>query len=193
MNKRSCVHWLLCTGVALAAQPASAQLVIQHRPNVHGTTIVDVAQNGRELAIAFELSGLDAVGFEHAPRSEAERNKINTTLNILQSPDEWVIPNAEAHCHRSFIGVTPNVFRISHEEEAPQPKRSRDEYADIGVQYSFTCDAPLQLRALEFDLIGRFPKLRAIIVNVTAPGGQSQAVITTPSAQITFSAGAADD
>jgi hypothetical protein len=194
VNKRFSIHWLLCAGVALAAPPACAQLAIQHRPNVHGATIVDVVQSGRDLNITFELSGLDTVGFEHAPRSQAERTKISSALNILQSPDEWLMANAEAHCQRTFIGVTPNVFRTSHEEEAHQPRQKspRAEYAAIGVQYSFICDAPLRLRAIEFDLIGRFPKLRAIIVNVTAPGGQSQAVITTPRAQIAFSA-AADD
>jgi Protein of unknown function (DUF2796) len=190
---RSSIAWLLCAGVALAAAPACAQ-PIQHRPHVHGTTIVDVAQDGRNLTVSFELSGLDAVGFEHPPKSDAERSTVEATLNILQSPDDWLAPDADAQCHRTFIGVTPHVFR-THEEESHHAaeKSRRDDYADIGAQYSFTCDVPLRLHTLKFDLIGRFPKLRGIIVNLMLAGAPSQAVITTPRAQITIAPAPGDD
>ena len=195
MNVRASVRWLFCACAPLAWVAAYAQLPIQHRAHVHGATIVDVVQDGRDLTLAFEVSGLDAVGFEHTPRSDTERSEANAALTILQSPDEWLVPNVDAQCRRTFIGVTPNIFRSSDEDEQQKAGKAsrRDEYADIGAQYSFTCDAPQRLRALEFDLIERFPKLRAIIVNLTASGGQSQTVITTPRAQITFTATSADD
>ena len=188
---RYCVPLLLCAAVA----PASAQPPIQHRPHVHGATIIDVVQDGRDLNLSFELSGLDAVGFEHTPKSGADKSAVSATLAILQSPDEWLMPNAQAHCVRTFIGVTPHIFQTAHEDEPRGAAKQRrgDDYADIGVKYSFTCDMPLRLRTLKFDLIDRFPKLRAVIVNLTLPGAQSQAVITTPHAQITLAAAAADD
>jgi hypothetical protein len=192
---RHCAPCLLCAAAALAFAPARAQPPLQHRPHVHGVTIVDVVQDGRDLNLSFELSGLDAVGFEHTPKSAAEQSAVSAALAILQSPDDWVIPNAQAHCARTFIAVTPHIFQTLHEEEPrPAAKKSNSaDYADIGVQYSFSCDAPLRLRTLKFDLIDRFPKLRAVIVNLTLPGAQSQAVITTPRAQISFAAAAADD
>jgi Protein of unknown function (DUF2796) len=195
VNMRSSVSLLLCAGVALASDPACAQPPIQHRPHVHGATIVDVAQDGRDLTVSFELSGLDAVGFEHTPKSDADQSRVNAALVILQSPDDWLIPNAEAHCLRTFIGVTPHIFQTPHEDEPHHAAKEsrRHDYADIGAQYSFTCDVPLRLRTLEFDLIDRFPKLRGIIVNLMLPGAQSQAVITAPRAQITFASAAADD
>jgi hypothetical protein len=160
---------------------------------VHGATIVDITQDGRELKISFELSGLDSVGFEHAPRSPADEDKVGAALNTLQSPDDWVVPNANALCHRTFIGLTPNIFQTSHEHEghADAKQRMSDARADIGVQYTFACDAPLRLRSLTFNLIERFPSLRAIIVNLSLPSGRSQAVITTLQSQVTFTA--ADD
>jgi hypothetical protein len=167
-----------------------------HSTQVRGTTIVDITQDGRELKISFELSGLDAVGFEHAPRSSADEDKVGAALNILQSPDDWIVPNADAQCHRTFIGLTPNIFQTLDEHEGHTDakrgeRRSEPAHADIGVQYVFACDAPLRLRSLTFNLIERFPSLRAIIVNLSLPSVRSQAVITTPRAQVTFTV--ADD
>jgi hypothetical protein len=189
VDLRSCICRLLCAGVALVASgPACALPAIQHRPHVHGATIVDIVQQGHDLSVSFEVSGLDAVGFEYTPKSDADRVKVTAALNILQSPDDWLVPDAAAQCHRTFIGVSPHVFQAPHDEK-PRPtakERRRADYADIGAQYGFTCDSPLRLRALQFDLIDRFPKLRGIIVNLVLPGAQSQTVITTPHAQISF-------
>jgi hypothetical protein len=159
----------------------------------HGATIVDITQDGRELKISFELSGLDAVGFEHAPRSSADADKVGVALNILQSPDDWILPNADAQCHRTFIGLTPNIFQTLDEHEGHTDakrgkRRSESAHANIGVQYAFECDTPLRLRSLTFNLIERFPSLRAIIVNLSVPSGQSQTVITASRVQITLTA-----
>lgn len=195
---------LAWTGVLLVAGQAFSQAQPVRSTQVHGAAIVDITQDGRELKIAFVLSGLDAVGFEHAPRSSADEDKVNAALNILQAPDNWIVPNASALCHRTFIAVTPNVFRTSHEGEAHADAKQRKSdaqaggkhrsdpvHADMGVQYAFACDAPLRLRTLTFNLIERFPSVRAIIVNLSLPSGRSQAVITTPQAQVTFTT--ADD
>jgi hypothetical protein len=180
---------------------ACSQAQSARSTQTHGATIVDISQDGRELKISFELSGLDAVGFEHAPRSSADGDKVGAALAILQSPDDWIVPNADAQCHRTFIGLTPNIFQTLNEHEGhadakqsmsdAQPggeRRSEPAHADIGVQYAFACDAPLRLRSLTFNLIERFPSLRAIIVNLSLPSGQSQTVITASRAQVTLTA-----
>lgn len=182
MTWRFVLGWCssLCSACACAAPAASLPAP------AHGTTIVEIAQDGNHLRVAFDLSGLDAVGFERAPRSDAERTHVIGVLGALQAPDDWLVPNAEARCRRFFSGVTPHVFK-SIEEHAAEPVDKhgrRDEPTWIGVQYEFACEAPEQLRAIDFNLIERFPRLRGIIVNLTLPGGRSQAVLTTARASI---------
>jgi hypothetical protein len=205
LNMSKLLRALACTSALLIAGQTCSQAGPVRSTQVHGAAIVDIIQDAGDLKISFVLSGLDAVGFEHAPQSSADEDKVNAALDVLQTPDNWIVPNASALCHRTFIGVTPNVFRSMHEGEAhadakqrrsdPQAggkHRSDPVHADIGVNYAFACDAPLRLRSLTFNLIERFPRVRAIIVNLSLPSGPSQAVVTTPQAQVTFST-AADD
>lgn len=191
MTSRIFFSSLLCLGGACLASDGYAQAKQPPALHAHGTTIVDIAQNGKEVSIAFDVSGLDVVGFERAPRNDAEHAKVSAMLNALESPDGWLAMNAEARCRRDFSGVTPHVFQAVEGHEAKRETRrgGHDEPAFIEVQYSYTCDAPDDLRAIDFHLIERFPQLRGIIVNLALPGGRrSQAVLTTPRASIPFAA-----
>jgi hypothetical protein len=179
-NLCTCIFLLLAGGSAAVAGPAGKAAAPPAR-NARGTTIVDVVQDARKLRITFELTGMDAVGFEHAPRSDADSAAVGATMDTLQAPDAWLVPDAAAHCHRSFISVTPHLFRIG---EAAEMKGARDTRADIDVEYIYDCDAPQQLHAIEFDVIGLFPRLKGVIVNATLLDGSVQRVLSTPRATI---------
>jgi hypothetical protein len=179
---------LICLAAALTARNADAQLPPPDNKRVAGVTIVNVALEGRTLNLAFVLTGLDAVGFVHAPRSAEETAKVMSALGTLEAPEEWLGADAAAACHRSFSGVTPHLYRLNDEHEAASRGKHRApaEPAEIGVQYTFICDAPEQLREFRFDLIERFPHLRAIIVNVSRAGTSAQQMLATPQARISF-------
>ncbi|MDR3385634.1 MAG: DUF2796 domain-containing protein [Rudaea sp.] len=187
MNSRRFLYLLILAG-PLSSGSADAQTQRVHDSHVHGTMIVNVVQSGHDLNIGFELPGANAVGFEHAPHSEAEQAKVDAALTTLQSPEEWLRPNAEALCRRTFVGLTPNVYHTAEESESQQnPDHSHHQHrADIGVQYTYNCDAPFNLKALEFDLIERFPGTHSIVVNLTLPSGLTKQVLSSPRAQILF-------
>ena len=189
---KSLCWWLalICSATTLTARHAGAQLPPPENKRVAGITIVNVELDGRTLNFAFVLTGADAVGFEHAPRSATETAKVTSALSTLEAPEEWLGANAPARCHRSFSAVTPHVFRPNDEHEAtPRGKRRAPvQPAEIGVQYTFACDAPEQLGEFRFDLIERFPHLRAVIVNVTRAGTSTQQMLATPQAHISFAA-----
>lgn len=188
MKSLCCCLAMICAAGVLPARNAAAQLPPPENKRVAGVTIVNAALDGRTLNLAFVLTGLDAVGFTHAPRSDAEAKKVAYALSTLEAPDYWLGADAAASCHRSFSAVTPHLYRPNDEHEAsPRSKHGATaEPAEIGVQYTYVCDAPEQLRELRFDLIERFPQLRAVIVNVTRAGVSSQQMLATPQARIGF-------
>ena len=173
-----------CAIVLLLAASASANGATKSpvlSRNARGTTVIEIVQDAHKLHIAFELTGMDAVGFEHAARSDADVDAINATMDTLQTPDAWLVANADARCHLSFSSVTPHVFRIG---EGHEGKGAADKRADIDVEYIYECDVPQQLRAIEFNLIEQFPRLRGVIVNASLSSGPVQRLLSTPRATI---------
>lgn len=171
----------------LHAAAAAAQIEIPDNARVPGIAIVNVVSNTHGVEIAFVLTGIDAVGFEHAPRSDAEQARIDETMQTLETPDAWLVPEAAAKCRRVFGAVAPHRYRTAEAHEGASGADAAQP-AEIGVQYSFRCDEPQRLHTLSFDLIARFPRLHAVVVNLIGAGGRSQQLLSTAQAQIVFAA-----
>jgi hypothetical protein len=181
-----------CTTALMALPVASiARVEREHGAHVHGITTIDIAQDGKQLSIGFEMPGINAVGYEHPPHSASEQAQLDAALKILRAPADWLVPNVEARCKVTKVEVTPNGFASGAsaagsgqgpDDQSPE----HHEHADIDVGYQFVCDAPLNLRSIDLRLIERFPGTHEVRVNVVSANGQAQEVFSTPHAEITF-------
>jgi len=184
-------RYLLCL-VGLLVWPAAtnARTERAHGAHVHGITTVDIAQDGRQLGVGFEMPGMNAVGYEHPPRSAAEQAQLDSALKILNNPVDWFVPNVEARCKITAVEVTPNGFGVSSAAPAAGVETTsaeHHEHADIDVRYQYECEAPLNLRSIDLRLIERFPQTHEVRVNVVSPGGQAQEQFSSPQDTITLS------
>lgn len=157
-------------GLMLAAHPAWAG-----KAHEHGVMKLDVALEGNTLSIALE-SPLDSfLGFERAPRNDAERKAAADLLARLRGPDRapplWVT-DAAARCTLSKAEVRAPVL------EAPVRAGSGDGHADLEADYVYTCAQPAQLKTLELRLFDAYRRLKRIDAQVAGPQGQSKATLT---------------
>ncbi len=146
--------------------------------HVHGVATLNVALDGQLLSIEGEMPGVNIVGFEHPPHTEAERATLKDSEATLRNPGEWMKPNAEARCAITTAEVKDDGFRAD---------ARKGEHADFDTRYLFTCQAPLNLRTIELSLIQRFPGTHEVRVNAALPSGQAEEIFTTPVASISFS------
>ena len=161
------------------AFPAYTAAATRHLgAHVHGVTTLNIALDGQLLSIEGEMPGVNIVGFEHPPHTEAERARLTDSEATLRNPAEWMKPNAEARCKITTVEVKDDGFRAD---------THKGEHADFDTRYLFTCDAPLNLRTIELSLIQRFPGTHEVRVNAALPSGQAEEVFTTPIAAISFS------
>src|SRR4051794_19836084 len=76
---RPFLNFMVAAAAAVAiAGPAFAKK--GHKAHEHGAVKLSVAIDGTQVTVSGEIPGDDAFGFEHAARSDAERQKIKNTL-----------------------------------------------------------------------------------------------------------------
>ncbi len=176
VHTRSLALTLTLIGLALAPSAAWAG-----KAHEHGVMKLDVALDGNTLSIALE-SPLDSfLGFERAPRTDAERQAAADLLARLRRPDRGpplFTAASAAQCTLSKADVRAPVL------EALTQAAAKDGHADLDADYTYTCAQPAQLGRLDLGLFDAFRLLKRIDVQVAGPQGQSKLTLARPARSI---------
>jgi hypothetical protein len=163
----------------VAAVAASAAAAAPHA-HQHGAVKLAVAIDGEQLSIAMEAPLDSLLGFERAPRNDAERRAAGELLTRLRSgPAALFQPDAAAQCALVQAEVRAAVL-----EPARQGPSAEDDHADLDADYTFKCAQPGQLRKLELGLFDAFKRLRRIEVQVAGPKGQRKQTLERPARSV---------
>lgn len=152
----------------------AAGTVLAAKPHQHGTVKLEVAIEGEKLSIAMEAPLDNLLGFERAPRSEAERQAAAEVLARLRSGAPLFTTDAAAQCTLASAEVQAGVL-----EPGAKPGGDGD-HADLEAMYAFRCAQPQQLRTLQVGLFDAFSRIQRIDVQVVGPQGQTKATLKRP-------------
>ena len=153
-------------GFALAlaiAGPATAN----QDAHVHGEGQVQIAIDGQLIFVALQSPGADIVGFEHAPRSSAEKAAVATALSRLGDPMQIMRFDSAADCH--VLQATAGVDSDEDEHDEPDQhaehevdgERGHEDHADeahgsFSAEYEIECTDIGALRSIEFTYFRHF-------------------------------------
>lgn len=175
MNRPTLVLWMTC--LSFAAAPAWSA----GKAHEHGALKLDVAIEGNKLTIAMEAPLDNLLGFERAPRTDAERKAAAEVLARLRSPDQGKAlfsADASAQCTLSKADVQAPVLEPGAK---PAPK---DEHADLDASYEFSCAQPAELRSLDVGLFDAYKRIQRIDVQVAGPKSQSKVTLKRPARSV---------
>lgn len=167
--------------LALVCASACATAAAAGKAHEHGVMKLDVAIEGKMLSITID-SPLDSfLGFERAPRSDAERKAAADLLTRLRGPGQGMplfTPDAAAECTLSTATVQAPAL------EARQTPAGADGHADLDASYTYTCARPDLLKSLDVGLFDAWRRLKRIDVQVAGPQGQTRLVLMRPARHI---------
>jgi hypothetical protein len=156
-----------------AALPAAAQ---QHA-HQHGHMALDVAVDAQSITLAIE-SPLDSfLGFERAPRTDAERKRVADMVARLNAAEQLSQPDPVAACKLSKVVLTSAVLGLGEKSEAAHSHGEKEghdshEHADIDVDIVFTCAKATEARFIDVQLFHVYKRIRTIGAQVASPQGQ---------------------
>lgn len=159
-------------GLGLLALLTAAGAAQAHKPHEHGVVKLDVALDGGELTLVVEMPLDSLVGFERAPRTDAERQAAVAALARMRDGAALFRLDAAARCSLRSATVEAPVL-----EAAPGATGPAGGHADLEAVYVFACAEPSRLAALDVRLFEAFRRVDRIDVQAALPGVQRKATL----------------
>ncbi|RRD39237.1 DUF2796 domain-containing protein [Comamonadaceae bacterium OH3737_COT-264] len=161
--------------------------------HVHGVAHLDAAVDGKTLQVQLEVSASDIVGFEYAPRTAEEKQKVAAAKQALLK-EAPLSANAEAACTLKKAEVDFDDMDDDHDHDHAKDDKHRhakdDKHAsvhsDVEAEYTFHCDKPQALQSLEVNLAKRFASVHTIEVQLALPQGQFRRTLSAGQTQVSW-------
>ena len=102
----------LLAGAALAASDGERR---EHDAHEHGHGALDIVVEGEELVIELRIPAVNVVGFEHAPKNDAEREAVRRALVPFGDATSLFVLPAEAECEAEEAEAA--IASMGHEDE----------------------------------------------------------------------------
>lgn len=157
------ILWLLffCASAAFAGKA--------HR---HGVAQMQLAIEQTQVVVAMEIPLDSLVGYERAPRNEAERRAAADALVKMKEAGSLFKFDAAAACRATEATVEAPVL------EGKVPTGAKDEHAQMDATFVFVCSDPARISRLEVSIFDTFKRLETIEGQFVSGKGQRKFVLT---------------
>ncbi len=189
--------------VALSALAASAHSS-DNNAHVHGAASLHLVQDGNQVLIELSSPLDNVLGFEHAPRSAAQKQTVQKMTELFDRPASLftltaaaqcsakparltspVLPSGQADGHRDkHDHATRNDVKDTKPDTRVETKSDATEHGQLHAEINFTCLKPDLLKGLTVNLFSAFPDIRRLSVQIAGPRGQSGATLTAAQRQL---------
>lgn len=167
--------------LAMLAMPAIA--VAQGHAHQHGVLELNIAVEARKLTLQLESPLDNLVGFERAPRTAAERKRVEAALAKLKAAQTLFVIDPAAQCKLSNVTLTSAVLKLG----ASQPGSANNEHADIDASFEFDCEDAARAAFVDVGLFDAFAGMKRIAVQVVTPKGQLKRTLERPARRVELS------
>ena len=168
------------TGLAIAAALfaaapfLSAQAQQQHA-HVHGQLKLDVAVDGPTVVIDMESPLDNIVGFERAPKTDAEKKTDEDAVAQLRAADKLFVVDPAANCKLGPVDLRSGALGLGN----PDPAEPVG-HADLDATFSFNCTNAAAAKFIDVNLFGAFKGLRQIDSQIATAQGQFKRQLKRP-------------
>jgi hypothetical protein len=178
MNLQRVLPALTLAGL-MAATPLAA--VAQARAHVHGQLKLDIAIDGPTVVIEMQSPLDNFVGYEHAPRTEAEKKMADDVVAQLRAADQLFKIDPAANCKLGPVTLRSAALGLGKAEPS-----AGEGHADLDGTFAFNCTKAPEARFIELGLFGAFKGLRQVDAQIASPDGQFKRTLKRPAGRLTW-------
>ena len=187
----------------------ATSLQASERAHEHGVGQLSIAIEGNEVEIELVVPGADAVGFEHAARTDSERKAVVAAAEKLKEAKRLIRLTSGAHCHVEKTEVASALLDSDkdehdhahdhkHEKHAKQDEHKHNEHkehakhadseihSEFTAHYHFHCDHPEKLTGADVEFFKVFPSAHELVARWITGKGQGVTELTAKATRLKF-------
>lgn len=165
--------------LALFSLPGAAHSPKAHE---HGALKLDVAVSADNQVVIDMQAPLDnLLGFERAPRTDAERQQADAVVAALKAADTLFRIDPAAGCTLASTDLQSAVLKLG---TPPAGQAADDGHADVDGSFTFTCNDAAKAAFIDVKLFDRFRRLQRIDVQAATPQGQFKRTLKRPAGRL---------
>lgn len=156
-----------------------------HGAHEHGVAELTIAVDGALLQIELETPAMNLIGFEHRPRTDAQREALDSAVETLRDGALlFAFEPAGARCAQRRATVLSSLLADDEDDEAHhEDGHDHDDHADIFAAWGFEC-AGAALAGIDLrGLFSRFPGTERLRVQAVTGQGQTARELTPASSR----------
>ena len=166
----------LVTAAALLAHLSATQAAEAH---VHGIAKLDIAVESTRLSVHLASPLDNLLGFERAPRTDAEREQVDAAVVKLKDAAAMFRIDPAAQCKPAGVELASAALKLGR----PDADRAKSGHADIDASFEFDCVDATKAGYVDVGLFG-FSPLQGLEVQVATPAGQFRRDLKRPAVRI---------
>ena len=159
----------------------------EHDAHAHGHGTLDIVVEGATAIIELRMPGVNVVGFEHAPKDDAEHEAVRRALEPLRDGVSVFVLAPEANCvmEQAAADISAVAHEDHHDEDhhddgqhaadehaEHEANSGEEEHSELRATYQFRCGAPERLDRIETRLLEHLHDVEEIDVRVVTPTAQ---------------------
>lgn len=169
--------FLSLAGLALTLSCAAAGAASAHQ---HGVARLDVAVEANRITLYLDTPLDNLLGFERAPRSDAERERADAAVARLKAADRLFRIDGKAGCTLAAVELSSAALGLGGAGAAAE----KEGHADLEGRFEFRCTAGARAGFVEVGLFEAFAPLKRVELQLTLPRGQMKATLVRPASRV---------
>jgi len=165
---------------ALTAFPLAASAQAQHA-HVHGQVKLDIVVEGPTVVIEMGSPLDNFVGFERAPRTDAEKKAVDDAVAQLRAADQLFKIDPTANCKLGPVTLRSAALGLGKPDAT-----ATEGHADLHAIIAFNCTNAAAAKFIDIDLFNAFKGPRQIEAQIASPQGQFKRTLKRPATRLTW-------
>lgn len=149
--------------------------------HVHGLAKLDVAIDAGKLSLGLESPLDNLVGFERAPRTDAERQAVDKAVAALRDAGSMFRIDPAGQCKSVKVDLASAALKLGN----PDPAEVAAGHADIDGSFEFDCVDAAKAKWIDVGLF-RFERLQKLQVQVAIPSGEFRRDLARPTSRLSL-------
>ena len=172
-------------GLAVAVAPLFvAGWALAGPTHEHGVARLDVAVDAGRVSIELDTPLDNLLGFERAPRTDAERDKATALVARLRAAEALFRIDPAAGCTLAKVDLVSAPLDLGKAAAGVAAGAAASDHSDLNGQFEFRCKNGARAGFVEVGLFDAFPALKRIELQVVTPRGQLKATLRKPASRV---------